>query len=240
MKNSVKNNGTKNVVTNVVTENAILEALNNAKKSDAITLKEIERKAKQLAKDNLKTLRKEKTQAKKEIAEFWLYQTRSKNAVKKFFKDNDTIMMPYIDKINGIYDTTFDIGVINGTLEKFAYIHELNKVDVDGKIIDEKNDVVNINFYLNLLERKAKFVDYNNSDFSKVSNKALLNKCLSSTKNQIAKIMLLNKAELSQANYNKAKKIIDSADTSNMVNSALIYFIEKTFIDVLTPIVKRA
>jgi len=231
----------------IVKENEILVALNEATNEaviekpilvDVITEKEKEKTAKREKAEQTKQLRKEKTQAKNEAVDFWMYQTRSKTAVKKFCQNNEAIILPYINKINALYDTNFDIGVINGTLENFAFIHELNVVDIDGNIVEDKKDVVSIKFYLDLLERKAKYIDFSNDDFIKFSAKRTFNKCASATKTQIAKIKLINKAELSQAKYNKAIKVFNDTQTENLSNSALIYFLNKCFNDVKAPIVK--
>lgn len=247
MKNPNTKQGNKKQANVIVKENEILTALNEAKNEavieapileDVITAKEKEKTAKREKAEQKKQLRKEKTQAKNDAIDFWLYQTRSKTAVKKFCQNNEAIILPYINKINALYDTNFDIGVINGTLENFAFIHELNVVDIDGNIIEDKKDIVSIKFYLDLLERKAKYIDFSSAEFLKFSAKKTFDKCFSATKSKIAKIKLINKAELSQAKYNSAVKVFDKTQTENLSNSELIYFLHKCFNDVKAPIVK--
>jgi hypothetical protein len=88
---------------------------------------------------------------------------------------------------------------------------------------------------LDLLDRKAKYIDFLGSEFLKFSAKKTFNKCASATKTQIAKIKLINKAELSQAKFNKAVKTFDATQTENLSNSELIYFLHKCFNDVKNP-----
>jgi hypothetical protein len=248
MKNSNTKQANKKVNNIVTNENEILTALNEATNEatnkitleDVVTEKEKEKTAKREKAEQTKQLRKEKTQAKNDAIDFWMYQTRSKTAVKKFCQNNEAIILPYINKINALYDTNFDIGVINGTLENFAFIHEINVVDIDGQIVEDKKDIVSIKFYLDLLDRKAKYIDFLGSEFLKFSAKKTFNKCASATKTQIAKIKLINKAELSQAKYNSAVKTFDNTQTENLSNSELIYFLNKCFNDVKQPSQKKS
>jgi hypothetical protein len=251
MKTNAKTNNAKTTTKKVgATKNEILVSinlLNEAKKEtakiqkeDVITQREIERTAKREQAQKLKEAKQRKTENKKDIVSFWLDATQSKSAVKKFCANNETILMPYINDINEIYSTNFNVGAINGTLENFAFIHELNKVDFNGNIVEEKRDVVSIRFYLTLLERKAKYTDYNSNEFKTFATKSLKAKCKSATAKQFDKICAEFKNELSAANYKKAISVINNAKTETLSNSEFLTFVLKSFNDVKAPILKAA
>jgi len=189
-------------------------------------IKETEKTAELDRKNEILQSKKSKTKNKKEIKETWLNLTRSKNAIKKFISDNKELIQPFLNDINTINETNFDIGVFNGTLENFALIQEINKVDINGNVIEEKNDVRTIGWYLELLERKAKYKDFNDVKFIEFKNKRLNNFLLSKTLKIEKNILFLAKAELSQLNYNKVVKEWKSTNTDNLNNYEYIQALE--------------
>jgi hypothetical protein len=248
MKTNAKTNNAKTTTKKVAaTKNEILVSinlLNEAKKEtakiqkeDVITQREIERTAKREQAQKLKEAKQRKAENKKDVVAYWLNATQSKSAVKKFCANNEALLMPFINDINEIYNTTYNAGAINGTLENFAFIHELNKIDFDGNIVEEKRDVVSIRFYLTLLERKAKFIDYNSAEFKKESAKSLTAKCKSATAKQFDKICAEFKNELSAANYKKALNVINNAKTETLSNSKFLNFVQKSFENVKNPVI---
>jgi hypothetical protein len=250
MKTNAKTTNAKTTKKAVATKNEILVSINllseakketaKIEKADTITLREIERNAKREQAQKLKEAKQRKTENKKDIVSFWLDATQSKSAVKKFCANNESVLMPFINDINEIYNTTYNVGAINGTLENFAFIHELNKIDFDGNIVEEKRDVVSIRFYLNLLERKAKFIDYNSAEFKTQSAKNLTAKCKSLTAAKFDKICAEYKTELTAANYKKAFSVINNTKTETLSNSKFLAFVLKSFNDVKAPILKAA
>jgi hypothetical protein len=189
-------------------------------------IKETEKTLELDKKNQISEAKKSKSKNKKEIKAFWLEMTRSKNAIKKFISENSELINPLLNDINIINNTTFDVGVFNGTLENYALIQEVNKVDINGKIVEEKNDVRTIGWYLELLERKAKYIDYTSDKFEEYK-KDRLNKFLTSKTTTIASKTLFNaKAELSQANYNKVVKEWKGTNTDKLNNYEYIQSLE--------------
>jgi hypothetical protein len=192
----------------------------------ATTIKETEATKKLDRKNEVANARKSKTENKKEIKAFWLEMTRSKNAIKKFISENSELINPLLNDVNVINNTTFDIGVFNGTLENFALIQEVNKVGINGNILEEKNDIRTIGWYLELLDRKAKYIDYTSDKFTKYKNDRLT-KFLASKVVSIANKTLFNaKAELNQVNYNKVVKEWKGTNTDKLNNYEYIQALE--------------
>jgi hypothetical protein len=189
-------------------------------------IKETEKTLELDKKNQISEAKKSKTKNKKEIKETWLNLTRSKNAIKKFISENSELIKPFLNDINTINNTTFDIGVFNGTLENFALIQEINKVDINGNVIEEKNDVRTIGWYLELLERKAKYKDFNDDKFIEFKKKRFNNFLISKTLKTEKNILFLAKAELSQLNYNKVVKEWKSTNTDNLNNYEYIQALE--------------
>jgi hypothetical protein len=121
------------------------------------------------------------------------------------------------------------LGAINGTLEIFALLNETHKLNLNGGIVEERADIVSINFYLTLLERKAKFFDYNSNEFKKYAAARLIASLVSRTKSKLKKVHLFAKAELSAAKYKAAADKIKAADTTKLTNAELVNFSIETF-----------
>ena len=226
MKTSAKNSVQKNsVVINKV--NLIVDAEKNTKelkKIDTITEKEKEKNQKEL----IKQARKNKNESKKTISDAWKLATKSKSAIKKYISENSELIQPYLDNINTIYNTNFDINVFNGTLENFAITSDDYKVDIDGNEINEKDDFRNVNWYLTLLERKAKYKDYTCTEFLEYDKKRLTAKCKSMLNSEVLKIDTTAKIELNKNEYKKFSKEFKLIETNlhkeneNVLNSEIL------------------
>ena len=193
--------------------NLIVDAEKNKKeviKSDAIT--EVQKEKNQ--KEVIKQARKDKNENKKSISDAWKVATKSKSAIKKYISDNSELILPYLNDINTIYNTNFDINVFNGTLENFAITSEDYKVDIDGKEINDKEDFRNVNWYLTLLERKAKYKDYTSTEFLEYDKKRLTAKCKSMLNSEISKIDTTAKIELNKNEYKKFSKEFKLIETN--------------------------
>lgn len=226
MKSNVKTPVQKNsVVINKV--NLIVDAEKNTKelkKLDTITEKEKEKNQKEI----IKQARKNKNESKKTISDAWKVATKSKSAIKKYISENSELIQPYLDDINTIYNTNFDINVFNGTLENFAITSEDYKVDIDGNEINDKDDFRNVNWYLTLLERKAKYKDYTSTEFLEYDKKRLTAKCKSMLNSEVSKIDTTAKIELNKIEYKKFSKEFKLIETNlykekgNVLNSEIL------------------
>lgn len=223
MTTTAKNNGTKvneNNLVNERLENVILE--NNL--TDTIT--EVQKEKNQ--KEVIKQARKDKNENKKSISDAWKVATKSKSAIKKYIQDNSELIQPYLDNINTIYQTNFDINVFNGTLENFSITSDDYKIDIDGNEINEKDDFRNVNWYLTLLERKAKYKDYTCTEFIEYDKKRLTAKCKSMLNCEILKIDTKAKIELNKTEYKKFSKEFKLIETNlykeseNVLNSEIL------------------
>ena len=187
-------------------ENLILE--NNL--MDTIT--EVQKEKNQ--KEVIKQARKDKNENKKSISDAWKVATKSKSAIKKYIQDNSELIQPYLDNINTIYKTDFNIGVFNGTLENFSITSDDYKIDVDGNEINEKDDFRNVNWYLILLERKAKYKDFSSTEFIEYDKKRLTAKSNAILKSELNKIDIKAKIELNKTEYKKFSKEFKLIETN--------------------------
>lgn len=200
-----------------------------AERKEAAEKRAADKELAKAAKLSVKAAKAAKRETKAAAVNYWLTETRSKSAVKKFCQNNAAAVVPYIDAINAVYNTNFDLGAINGTLEKFALLSELNKLDLNGRVIEERADVVSINFYLTLLERKAKFTDYNGAKFQAYAAQRLAASLVSRSQSSFKKLALYAKAELSAAKYKAATDKIKAADTTALSNMEFLKFATDTF-----------
>lgn len=194
-------------------------------KVEKLTAKQLAKETRDLkaqARKEITQARKEKNEVKKDVVFSWLNDTRSKSAIKKYCLDNGLKVLPFINKINDLYGTNFDLGVVNGTLENFALTTEENYIDVNGRILEGKSDFRTIKYYLDLLERKAKFGDYNSKEF-KAYNVARLNATKESMlKSEVKKVLTATKLTLNKAEYLRFSKACHSMDTKGLSNSAYL------------------
>ena len=116
----------------------------------------------------------------------------------------------------------------------------LEFIDIAKNILDEKNDVRTIGWYLELLERKAKYKDFNDVKFIEFKNKRLNNFLVSKTLKIEKNTLFLAKADLSITNYNKVVKIWKSTNTEKMNNFEYIQALENIISEVSETKKKRA
>lgn len=193
--------------------NLIIDAEKNLKeviKADTITEVQKEKNLKEV----IKKARKDKNENKKDISNAWKVATKSKSAIKKYIQDNSELIQPYLDNINTIYKTDFNIGVFNGTLENFSITSDDYKIDIDGNEINEKDDFRNVAWYLTLLERKAKYKDFASTEFIEYDKKRLTAKCNSILKSELDKIDITAKIELNKNEYKKFSKEFKLIETN--------------------------
>jgi hypothetical protein len=168
---------------NVIIENNV-EIKETTKKLTPIQLAELQLKKllKEKEKETKQKLSSERKQAKENLIEKWLTDTKGLNALCNYVNDekNSKKINFYLSKVNKEYNVNIEPKNINKGIIKFAYLHQSNNLDLDGNVISRK-DLFNLNFLIEtLLIRKVKFINSNNEKFISQSNKAtetyLLNK----------------------------------------------------------------
>ena len=143
--------------------NLLNVAKSNSKKVELLTKKETAESLKAFKKEQAiinKAKRTEKQIEADKIKLSWLNDTQSKSALEKYVRDNSEKFMVYLDKVNELNGSKITINQVNKQLFKFGYYHELNKLDFDGNIVEEKS-FFNISFFVansnSLLNRFAKY-----------------------------------------------------------------------------------
>ena len=110
--------------------------------------------AKVIAKAKTETLKI----AKAKTVNLWNVDNRTISAIGKWAKTSIGVdkakLTEFIDAINDKYATQYTVSTINKKLLKFAYVHELNKVDDEYNVLKRK-EFFSINFVLNLVQRRA-------------------------------------------------------------------------------------
>lgn len=144
--------------------------------------------AQKKAKADAKAEAKAKTQAVKDTRratiDLWNEENRSISGIGKWAKETMQAknksaqvqkqkLTDFTNAINAKYGTQITPATINKRLLKFGYVHELNKVDDDYKVIEQKR-LFSINFMLTLIERRAK-IKSNETEFAKLQKKAKAN-----------------------------------------------------------------
>lgn len=189
-KNQVKNQSNKGF--KMIIENKDINLLNEAKK----TTKEIQTVNNSLAKNAKKAQQIEIKEAKEKrninaskVLNKWLDDTQSKTALEKYVKNNPTFVNELLIDVNKIYNSKITINQVNKQLFKFGHVHELNKVDFDGNIIEDKI-VFSMKFFAtasnSLLNRFAKYgndIDKFKKDSAKATEIHLQNKFETFVKN---------------------------------------------------------
>jgi hypothetical protein len=97
--------------------------------------------------------------AKAKTVNLWNEDNRTISAIGKWAKTSIGVdkakLTEFMGAINDKYDTQYTVATINKKLLKFAYVHELNKVDDEYNVIKRK-EFFSINFVLNLVQRRSK------------------------------------------------------------------------------------
>lgn len=163
------------------TFNLLSEAKANTKKVNAISKKEIAnalKEAKKIQAEATKAKRSEKSIEADKIKLSWLNDTQSKTALEKYVRDNTEKFENFVKVTNELNASKISVNQINKQLFKFGYLHELNKLDFEGNVIEEKS-FFNIAYFVantnSLLNRFAKYKVSTNNDFIKASQKSTEN-----------------------------------------------------------------
>lgn len=179
VKTSVKNQATKvsNDTFKLIVEAKEVNLLNDTKK----TTKELQAVNNSIAKNAKKAQQIEIKEAKEKrninaskVLIKWLEDTQSKTALEKYVKNNPNYFTDLLTNINKINKSNVTINQVNKQLFKYGHKHELNKIDFDGNIIEDKI-VFSMKFFAtasnSLLTRFAKYGS-NMDTFKKDSDKA--------------------------------------------------------------------
>lgn len=163
------------------TLNLLTQAKQNTKKVNAISKKEIAnalKQAKQFQAEQTKAKKSEKQIEADKIKLSWLNDTQSKTALEKYVRDNTAKFEKFINVTNELNASKVTINQVNKQLFKFGYLHELNKLDFDGNIIEAKS-FFNIAYFVananSLLNRFAKYQNNTNANFVNASKKSTEN-----------------------------------------------------------------
>lgn len=163
------------------TLNLLTQAKQNTKKANLL-----ERKAIAKSLSDAKKFQAEQTKAKKsekqieadKIKLSWLNDTQSKTALENYVRNNTAKFETFLKVTNELNASKITINQVNKQLFKFGYLHELNKIDFEGNVIESKS-FFNIAYFVananSLLNRFAKYKVSTNSDFVKASQKATEN-----------------------------------------------------------------
>lgn len=151
--------------------------------SDLKEFKKIQAEKKRIANNEAKEYKKnllDKTKAKKseksieseKIKLAWLNDTQSKTALENYVKNNTAKFELFLKLTNELNKTSLKINQVNKQLFKFGYLHELNKLDYEGNVLEAKS-FFNIAFFVangnSLLNRFAKYKNVSNANFIKAS-----------------------------------------------------------------------
>lgn len=179
-KNQVKNQANKGF--KMIIENKDINLLNDAKK----TTKEIQAVNNSIAKKaqqiEIKEAKEKRNINASKVLNKWLDDTQSKTALEKYVKNNPTFFNELLIDVNKIYNSNVTINQVNKQLFKYGHVHELNKIDFDGNIIEDKI-VFSMKFFAtasnSLLSRFAKYgsdMDKFKKDSAKATELHLQNK----------------------------------------------------------------
>ena len=153
----------------------------NSKKVELLTKKETIDSLKAFKKEQAiinKAKRTEKQIEADKIKLSWLNDTQSKTALENYVKSNPDKFNTYLSQVNDLNKSSIKLNQVNKQLFKFGYLHELNKVDFEGNILEAKS-FFNIAFFVansnSLLVRFAKYSNVNSEAFISVSKKSTEN-----------------------------------------------------------------
>ena len=163
------------------TLNLLTQAKQNTKKIESLSKKAIAqslKEAKQFQAEQTKAKKSEKQIEADKIKLSWLNDTQSKTALEKYVRDNTAKFEKFINVTNELNASKVTINQVNKQLFKFGYLHELNKLDFDGNIIEAKS-FFNIAYFVananSLLNRFAKYQNNTNANFVNASKKSTEN-----------------------------------------------------------------
>jgi hypothetical protein len=181
----------------IIVEAKGLNLLNQAK-STTKELQSANKNALKIAKETAKIEIKEAKESRNlnasKLLMKWLDDTQSKTALEKYVKNNIDFITPLLNDVNKVHGSNIQMNQVNKQLFKFGHFHELNKVDFDGVIIENKI-VFSMKFFAtasnSLLSRFAKYgenMDKFNIDSKKATERYLQSKYETFVKNAGLKI----------------------------------------------------
>jgi hypothetical protein len=187
-------------------------AKENTKTIEVATKKDIANSLKEFKKiqaEQTKAKRTEKTIQGDKIKLAWLNDTQSKTALEKYVKNNSKNFIGFLDIVNELNKSNVTIEQVNKSLFKFGYLHELNKLDFEGNIVEGKS-FFNIAFMVantnSLLNRFSKYETVENVKFLQVSKLSTEN-FLDTKFNNMVKSIIKN-VESNSENVNKITEIL--------------------------------
>ena len=130
--------------------NLLSQAKTNTKKLNAISKKENAQALREFKKMQLEATKAKKSEKQIEADKIklsWLNDTQSKTALEKYVKSNPEKFEKYLKVTNELNNSKITINQVNKQLFKFGYLHELNKLDFEGNIVEAKS-FFNINYFI--------------------------------------------------------------------------------------------
>ena len=153
------------------TLNLLKQAEKNTKTLETAKAKETAKALKELKKfqaEQTKAKKSEKSIESDKIKLSWLTDTQSKTALEKYVKANPEKFEKFLKLTNELNGTKITINQVNKQLFKFGHLHELNKLDFEGNILEAKS-FFNMQYFVSnstsLLSRFAKWKDSQNEGF---------------------------------------------------------------------------
>ena len=163
------------------TLNLLTQAKQNTKKIESLSKKAIAqslKEAKRFQAEQTKAKKSEKQIEADKIKLSWLNDTQSKTALEKYVRENTAKFETFLKVTNELNASKVTINQVNKQLFKFGHVHELNKLDFEGNILEAKS-FFNIAYFVansnSLLNRFAKYKSHTNSDFVSASKKSTEN-----------------------------------------------------------------
>lgn len=163
------------------TLNLLTQAKQNTKKIENLSKKAIAqslKEAKRFQAEQTKAKKSEKQIEADKIKLSWLNDTQSKTALEKYVRENTAKFEKFLKVTNELNASKVTINQVNKQLFKFGYLHELNKLDFEGNILEAKS-FFNIAYFVananSLLNRFAKYQNNTNANFVNASKKSTEN-----------------------------------------------------------------
>jgi hypothetical protein len=206
--------------------NLLTQAKANTKKIESLNKKAIAqslKEAKKFQAEQTKAKKSEKQIESDKIKLSWLNDTQSKTALESYVRNNTEKFEKFLSVTNELNNSKVTINQVNKQLFKFGYLHELNKLDYNGNILEAKS-FFNIAFFVananSLLNRFAKYKNNTNNDFVSASKKSTEN-YLDSKFLKLQKDVLLKGAKKIDVQNILANVSIDRNEKANLLKKLI-------------------
>jgi hypothetical protein len=206
--------------------NLLTQAKANTKKIESLNKKAIAqslKEAKKFQAEQTKAKKSEKQIESDKIKLTWLNDTQSKTALENYVRNNSDKFEKFLSVTNELNNSKVTINQVNKQLFKFGYLHELNKLDYNGNILEAKS-FFNIAFFVananSLLNRFAKYKNNTNNDFVNASKKSTEN-YLDSKFLKLQKDVLLKGAKKIDVQNILANVSIDRNEKANLLKKLI-------------------